>query len=129
MADNKKTVEELMEDLKAERAKTARLKKSLETAQASGVVSPVVDGTFTATGKDANGKTVTAKFRFLDGRVRTPLRNGQQVPSAALMQLAGGTDHAKIDCDLPWFLELTKEDAQAELQRLVDINASTIEAA
>lgn len=139
--DNQPTIEELQKQLADERTafelqlakekeEKERLAKAVEEATATGVVSPPVEGTFTVKGKDPEtGNEVKKQFRFKNGRKRTPLRSGQQVPSAALIKLANGTKAEDIDCKLPWFLELTQELAQAELERLVDINAGTIEAA
>lgn len=133
MAENKQpTVEELQAQLAAANKRAAAAEKAVDKAAKTGVISPIVKGTFTVTGTDANGKPAQGKFKFKNGRIRTPLpSNGMEVPSAALIQLANGTAMDKIEGidNYPWFRELTKEDAQAVLDRLVNINASTIEPA
>lgn len=144
MADNKKlTLEEQLAasqaatkkavaQAKAATDKAKKAEEALKTATATGIVSAPVTGTFSVKGTTAGGEELTQKFRFKNGRGRTPLRSGMQVPSDKLIELANGKEIKDIDIDLKafsWFADLTQEDAQAELQRLVNINASTIEAA
>jgi hypothetical protein len=126
---------ESIEQLKAQLAEEATARKAAESAleqsKKTGIISPPVQGTFTVVGENADGKETKRKFRFKNGRTRTPLRNGQLVPSAALIALANGTAIDKIEgvATFPWFAELTKETAQAELERLVMINSSTVDPA
>lgn len=112
-------------------AENARLKEALDAAKQSGTLSPVVEGTFTAEVTGADGKTTKRKFGFKNGRVRTPLRFadvGRPVPSSQLMALANGTAPDKIEGLVPELEGVDKATAQRELEYLVLINASTIEA-
>jgi len=125
------SVEELQAKLAEAEAKAAAAEKAMQAAKSTGVVSPLVPGTFTVSGTDGDGKSGKKKFRFKNGRIRTPLPNGLQVPSAALIKLANGTAAEKIEGleRFPWFYQLDQEAAQAVLDRLVEINSSTIEPA
>lgn len=134
MAENKEpTIEQQLAAAKAEaqaaKAEADAAKKALESATKTGIVSPTVPGTFSVSGKDASGKSVNGKYRFRNGRIRTPLPSGQQVPSAKLIELANGKKMEDIEGvdSFPWFSKLTQEEAQAVLRRLVEINAATIE--
>jgi hypothetical protein len=127
MAD--KTIEELQAQLAAANKQLSEQDAALKSAAATGIVSPPVPGTFSVTGETKDGKKETKKYRFLNGRIRTPLPNGQQVPSAALIELANGkpVDQIQGVATFPWFAAVTQEEAQAILARLVAINAATIE--
>ncbi|MEL6968628.1 MAG: hypothetical protein AAFO02_00555 [Bacteroidota bacterium] len=132
-----KTIEQLQQELAQAQKEKAELQAAMDTAKQTGVVSPVVAGTFKYTGTSANGKKTTGSFKFKPGRTKTPIKlgtgteKGQLVPSTALMALANGTAMDKIKGleSFPWFKQLTKEAAQAELNWLVENNASTIETA
>ena len=111
----------------------AELRAALEKAKGTGIVSPPVPGTFKADCPGPDGKTVTKKFKFKNGRTSTPIKFGDNigftVPSHMLIALANGTKRDKIEGldKIETLRDTTQEDAQLELEYLVEINAATIE--
>lgn len=127
MATNK----DLQEEVKRLKTELAQHKKALSEAESTGIVSPVVEGTFKLTSEDADskeGETITREFRFKPGRVRVPLANGQQVPSAALIRIANGGKATEKELEnRPWLHTVTKEQAEERLLWFVQVGASMIE--
>jgi|GEM_PF-4726859 len=123
------TNKELQAEVKRLKEELKRNQEAMTKASKTGIVSSVVEGSFSISGKDPNtGEEVTRKFRFKAGRIRVPLTSGQQVPSAALMRIANGGEATKAEkANRPWLLEVTQEIAQARLEWLVKNGASMIE--
>jgi hypothetical protein len=117
-----------MASIEEMQAENDRLRKALAAA-APGTVEIPVEGTFTVEGETPDGKKSKRTFRFKNGRIRTPIPGGQQVPTTALMALAAGKAHKEIEgtANFPWFANLTQADAQAVLNNLVTINSAEIE--
>lgn len=115
---------ELEAKIKALEEENEAMKNSLESAKATGIVSPPVPGVFTCQ-LEQNGKSVTKKFKFRDGCLRVPLSNGLQVSSELLIKLANGGELTEEDLVAsPHLNGVTKGNAIERLTHLVSIGAS-----
>jgi len=66
-------------------AKTKAIEKSVKT----GIVSPPVEGAYTAKYKDdVSAKEITKKIEFKDGRIKVRLKEGHEVSSEAIIRIA-----------------------------------------
>jgi hypothetical protein len=122
----------LLAELEALRAQNEHLQR---VANAVEEKPKIVPGTFTAKTM-VGGKVETRKFRFLTGAVRLRFPDGSIQPTEVVMRLASGgkvtAEERRIYHNLDQICNADGSSngaAEAELQRLADIQSGIIEAA
>lgn len=123
-----KEIERLKAENAALLAEKEALKTSIEQAKESGFVSKPIEGTFTVQLETPQGKKVKKTFRFKPGRIRTPLKDGIQVGTEALIRIANGGKATEAELAKYRGLHgLTKGVALARLQKLAQLEATFLE--
>lgn len=109
-------------------AENARLRKALDDAKSSGVISRPVDGTFKIITETPDGKEVEREYGFKSGCIRVAVPGGAQVSSEALMRIAnGGEATAEEKQQFLALNNITQEAAQSHLAHLASIGAAFLE--
>lgn len=117
-------------ELAALRAANAALEaekaKLVEAAQGANIALPV-SGTFTASVRK-DGKTVEVKYSFKDGFRFVRDEKATIFPAEVVMKLAKGDELTETEAkEFPATVSLTKESAQALLQRLAELGYAGLE--
>lgn len=122
------TKKELEEQLKELQAENKRLRDALNGAKETNIVSLPVPGTIKLEFETPEGKTVSGKFQFRNGVLRTPIATGEKVSSESLMKIANGEKLTaeEIEKD-PILQSVTPEAAKERLEHYVAIGATILE--
>lgn len=125
MADTNNDLKERIAELELQ---NQRLHDALNKAAVTKIVSKPIRGTVKIDLETPAGEKIKGEYQFRDGVERTPLPTGEKVSSEALLKIANGkklTD-AEVQAS-PVLASVTKDAAQAHLDRLVAIGSTILQ--